>query len=57
MEEEKEEKVVEMEVVEEENVVEMELAKEVDVKERRRWIRMSRTRRSWIWRRRWRYAG
>ena len=34
-----------MEVVEEENVVEMELVEEVEVKERRRWIRMSRRKR------------
>jgi len=40
-----EEKVVVMEVVEEENVVEMELVEEVEVKERRRWIRMSRRKR------------
>jgi hypothetical protein len=51
-----EEKVVEMEVVEEENVVVMELVEGVDVKERRSWIRMSRMRRNWIWKRRWRYA-
>jgi len=47
VEEVKEEKVVVMEVVEEENVVEMEVVDEVEVKERRRWIRMSRRRRRW----------
>ena len=45
-------------MVEEVNVVEMEVVDEVEVKERRRWIRMSRRRRRWIcrlMRRRWRY--